>query len=447
MIKHIDKSKLVWLSATVIMLWCAIPLLIMLLNLINVNPLVVYTIWINAVYIIGAVGICIAILYCYKEKDIFASISINKLLYSFLPLVLLLLFLLWCLICCSLAEDKFMAFYGRAPMMDSFFTYFLYAGFLLSGLIVANDRKLVKMIAKFFLLVSTLMAGITILDNSFTEKVNVNDFYTNTFHYQSVFYNTNHYGYYLVIVILVAYFLYENESNKLKEGLYVLCGALNIELLIFNNSLGSYLAVLLTLIFVIVWKFINSENQKNKAISFFLVFLLISALSIFYSNNLLVSFVGMFGDVSLLIGSVSDDSLNIDMVGSSRGLLWKNALENIKLSPFWGYGLENVGKIVIDETSPLNHPHNVFLQIALFTGIPGLLIYFSTYVVGVIRLLQNRKQLSKHVEAVAFVVVGYLISLFFGVPKFYTSPYFIVVLGVCMSECLADIDKKAAECH
>ena len=125
----------------------------------------------------------------------------------------------------------------------------------------------------------------------------------------------------------------------------------------------------------------------------------------------------------------------------------KNALENIKLSPFWGYGLENVGKIVIDETSPLNHPHNVFLQIALFTGIPGLLIYFSTYVVGVIRLLQNRKQLSKHVEAVAFVVVGYLISLFFGVPKFYTSPYFIVVLGVCMTECLADINKKDAECH
>lgn len=137
----------------------------------------------------------------------------------------------------------------------------------------------------------------------------------------------------------------------------------------------------------------------------------------------------MFADANTMLDNIDADDVEADSVGSGRGALWRLYWDVMKKYPILGVGSENIGASA----------HNMFLQIGAYNGFVGLALYLSVFVIGAIRLIQKRKELTNAQKTTAFIVVGYLISGFFGVTMFYTAPYFYIAVGICFSAALKDL--------
>lgn len=429
-IENVKETTLSKNAFWLVVIWVFSPMVIMLLNLMNTDSVLIYTVWIYIVDILGGLGLANGLVYIEHLITKGKGTPTEK-VQSLLPLIILTLFLFWSLISCLLAEDKHMAFYGRMPMYDCWSIYFLYGGFILSGLILANNKDKTLVLVKCLIAVALFQAVISLMDNSVTDCLCIISPFTNCFHYQSVFYNTNHYGYYILITSLVTGFSFIYSKNIYEKLFLIIVFALFIHLLILNNTLGAYLALLFSLLFVIVWKFLNKEPKKLTSAILLAVFILVTVITAKTSDNTVNSFLGMFTDLNALMNNE-----NLDSVGSGRGELWKNAILCIREQPIFGCGFQNDGAYPLEI---LTLPHNIFLQMAKYTGIPGAIIYISVFVVGAIRLMRKRKVISPITKSAAFIIVGYLMSAFFGVSKFYTSPYFLIIFGICLKECLNEI--------
>ncbi|MFN2296519.1 MAG: O-antigen ligase family protein, partial [Candidatus Promineifilaceae bacterium] len=95
-------------------------------------------------------------------------------------------------------------------------------------------------------------------------------------------------------------------------------------------------------------------------------------------------------------------------------ILWPWALEGIKDFPFTGTGFGTFREVVrrlypvnIDPNYDIAHAHNVFLQVALDVGIPGLIAYLAMLLVSA----GAAWQLIKRDQALRVVSAGLLASL------------------------------------
>ncbi|MDO5448238.1 MAG: O-antigen ligase family protein, partial [Clostridia bacterium] len=368
------------LAAVSACLFICFPALELLLNDTDVLGSVSYRIWLMFLYIPGAIGILLGTYYLGKVK-----------IYK-VPFIFMFLFGIWCIVCTAQSETVTLSLFGFVPMSDSASVYLAYFGMILLGLIIGSDKKYALAVGKVFMAMTLFISILSIIDspkffNMFTNEA------TNCFHYQGVYFNTNQMGYHLSVALIInAYFL-EHSKNKIEKIVYLAAFAILTNMLILNNTMGAYLAVTLTLIFAVIWSFINREENKKLPLLALGAFVLISAISCLYCENVINNFVSMFGDVGTLIEDDSTDT-EIGAVGSSRGKLWITAWKFIKVSPFFGFGLQGVGF----------SSHNMFLQIGMYTGIPGLALYLAILLSGVVKLIIMRKTITPITKACAFTV-------------------------------------------
>lgn len=391
-------------------LFILFPIVEMFLNLSGMRGADSYRIWLMMLYIPAAIGILLG--YFHTRK-----INIYK-----LPIILMFAFGIWCLICTTKSETMTLSLFGFVPSSDSISVYLSYFGMIMLGLILGEEKKYALIVGKVFIAVTFILSVLSLIDSRALDPLFINES-TNCFHYQSVYFNTNQFGYHLSIAIIINIYLFEYAEKSIEKVLYLISFIVLTNMLILNNTMGAYIAILLVLFFAVIWSFINRENKKMPALAL-LLFIVISAISCIYTRNILTSFSALFSD----IGTVTDanaDQEALEAVGSSRGELWQLAIIFIKISPIIGFGAQGVSFSA----------HNMFLQIAMYTGIPGLLLYLAIIVSGAVRLIQMRKTITPITKACAFAVVSYLISGFFGVTAFYTAPYFYLVLGVCLAGC------------
>ena len=126
------------------------------------------------------------------------------------------------------------------------------------------------------------------------------------------------------------------------------------------------------------------------------------------------------------------DEIAINNAGTKRGWLWRNGIELIKKEPIFGYGLDGVE----DEYRKLqvynDRPHNIVIQMALFLGIPGMLMYLGFILFLYIKNLIIVKKIDAIGIAACFISGCYFISSMFGNSMYYTSPYYLIFLGIVM---------------
>lgn len=429
----IETSKLQNIAKWSLGMWIVYPLIIMILNALSVEGIYVYLIWMYLLYLVGTIGLIVGLIrflqIVYRD-----GFEIKRFVINYLPFLFLVLFLIWSLFSCLLSADKHMAFYGMIPMTTSWFTFLSFGGFLVLSMILSEDRQLLLRVVKLFVWISFVLAVITFLDNGFSNKLTFVEPYTNCFHYQSVFYNTNHYAYYLLISILTSFFVALYADDYKVRVTYMLPYVIGIVVLIYNNTLGAFLSLTITILFILLWFVINKEIRLPLVIGLTIVFVITVIATSFFTDNLKVSLLGMTSDLETIIG---DD--NASMVGSGRGELWSNAIDCIKSQPIFGCGFENHGVYSIEKDKTglfVTAPHNYFLFLGKHTGIPGLCFVLITLLIGVTRLLKEKNNIDRYSKAAAFIVVAFLMSAFFGVVKFYTEPYFVIAIGVCMNECV-----------
>ena len=104
----------------------------------------------------------------------------------------------------------------------------------------------------------------------------------------------------------------------------------------------------------------------------------------------------------------------------------------IKEKPVFGYGIGNLLEqyIRVNKSEITSRPHNEYLQVGVSIGIPGLIFYLLFLGLLFFKVIVNIKKISNFEVSILFIIVTYLVSSFFGVSIFYTTPYLYLFLGL-----------------
>ena len=128
----------------------------------------------------------------------------------------------------------------------------------------------------------------------------------------------------------------------------------------------------------------------------------------------------------------SPDQLQEDSIdtGHLRLILWEKAIECILEKPVFGYGPEGLYYIYTDGGFENNRPHNEYIQMAAFHGIPALCMYLGSLVSLFLYCMKNLKNLPKELIIIGGMIFSYCVSAFFGNTMYYTTPYFYLFFGI-----------------
>lgn len=389
--------------------------------------------------IIGIVGIAIFIgWFIYK---LIKSANKKEFLKKIIPIFFFTAYMIWTLISCIFAENKKNVFEGTGYRKEGYFMYLNYAGFFLCAFLLDSDQ-LRKIILNTIIVVTTLMAILSLCVSMKINPVFFNMYFVNTSRKTAYFSNVNHYGYFLMISLMACFGMYVTEKNKKVKVLYLISFAFISYMLIYNNTFGCYLAVAISLILYTIYVIIKKKNVVTTLCAI-LIFVILSCTVKENNKNLAYyNIKGIVKDIKAIVTRVinikddDDDEIEKDFekAGTSRVKLWKYGLQFFAENTILGYGPDNLDAKydsvgIIDQ----DRPHNLLIQLATTSGLPGLILYVTA--VGIIIIKGIKEFLKKDEKGQIFllVVITYLISAMFGNSMYYTSPYFFIFLGFLMN--------------
>lgn len=354
-------------------------------------------------YIAGILAIISAILILYR------SIKHKELKPQKWDICFILL-LLWGLFSVIFAEDKELAIIG-SHRIDGYFSYLIYASVYIGVRTLKNDKIRLWLIRSLSIVATSLCFDF-ILEGSIT----------------SIFFNQNHFGYFLTISSMLLCGLFIYESKIIVKFIYVLMFCINVYTLINADTFGSYLAVLFGLILTLILMFI-SKKGKAFILCTTIILILFTGISIYADSqtHILRNNFKVFGSD---IEKVATNAPDVDNAGSFRIKLWKHAFKYIKEKPLFGWGPENTYYLWDADGMVYDRPHNEYIQTALFMGIPAAFFYITGLVLLFVSCIKNRKQLPSYAIISGIAVFAYCISAFFGNSMFYTTPYYFMLLGM-----------------
>ena len=387
----------------------------------------------TAVFVyIWAVVMIIANLRAKKKGEI--DFNIRERAKRFLPLFIFFAFAASIYIVTKLRGHNEYDLTGHPYMYESIWSYITYPlVYFFCGMMLFSSKS--KKIIVYCLTVTALPLNILAIVNEWFREI---PYFTKN-GVVAVFHNSNHYGYYILIVVLANALLYVYEKKAFLKIFNLISMCIATIVLVMNNTLGVFIASFFVLAAHVVYWFIRSrqkseedrnyikEAKKNLLYSIiaFSAFVFIIFIMSFNYDTIFSSVIKLFSDVSDII----DDPLENDAAGSGRWRLWKGTAKYIVKKPFVGYGVEG-----LLNTHHIGTPHNELLQYAAFFGIPTMLLYLAAVVLIIVRILKSSKKSDKITLICFCVSVGYLISSLFGVCIYYTTPFIFIFLGMAYSE-------------
>ena len=253
----------------------------------------------------------------------------------------------------------------------------------------------------------------------------------------STMYNQNFYATYLVLILpIIIHKIMVNDNRR-----YYIFFALIFHNLLLTNTRGAWLGFIISFIlyFILYFKYQKSKNAKLK---FSMILIIIVSLFVMYDLNssglLMKRFLSIFSDAKGLMTEV-----NINQIGSNRGYIWERTLRYIFKKPIEGYGIQNImlyfladyGKemnAIFGQLLLVNNVHNEYLQIAVSTGIPSLIVYlsflFNVIIIGI-------KKIEFDLIYIAFLssLIAYIIQAFFSLSFISVAFIFWVFLGLLVN--------------
>lgn len=406
------------LTLIVLIYWCLVPVLAMAYSYITRvdADLLIYLSVLGS----GMIGIYLTILRAIK-LNIIQQLKNWTYVMKHLPQLSLFLMLIWSLFAAFHARDKYASFIGDSYSHEGFLTYISYAGFYGSTLFISCKSQWKKFL-NIFCYFGTLLSILTILQYyGLTIRA-----FSGYMKLAATFHNTNHFGYYLTLSIMCVASLFLVSETMKQKILYLIQFIMMLSALIFNNTFGSYLAILGGSILIII---IFSVCTKQLKIVFFIPFIMtiiISFILNFTSGIINNNFQVLKEDTTEIL----KESEKSAQAGSGRWELWTNAIMFIKEEALLGYGQDNLSYNYAQVGIDMLKPHNEYLQHAVTLGIPAFLLYLISLGSLYVKAFINRKKLDSFVIISFCVISGYLISAFFGNTKFYVTPYFMVFLAL-----------------
>ena len=412
------------LSVVVIICYVLLPLLLMYNNYHHVSIRYIQ-VWYRLTFILGCISGAVGL---FNLIFNIKKISIR----NFMPFILITILLILCFIAAYTSINRTKALEGEWYRHVGFYTYLLFLGFYLNAINV--EKKDYKLIGTVFAIVSTIISVTALLNNSFTHNV----FLWQRRPYNGIFTNANHFGYYLSISVIVMIFLTLYEKNTIKKIIYYTMMTISFIMIIANDTFGSYLGVLVGLIFISIYSLIK---KKNSQIIYIVLLFFVLSFMVGTTNGSIVknNFCQLFSDLNIIKNS--NDKKLIEKTGSSRTKLWKYTYKLVKKNPWFGVGPNIVAEYYWKDGIGEGVPHNFLLEMASYNGIPALIVYLALLGYIFIRCLING---DKYNMALLTCMASYLTSAFFGNMFFNNSPNFVIVMGMLSSDIILEdkINKK-----
>lgn len=347
---------------------------------------------------------------------------------------LLFLYSLFLIASIFVAQNKTVAFLGSAARRDGVLMFFNYVAIYLLARRSTMEEELVFK----GLCVSACLISILALLQSYQLDPPFLQLYSESWKGTafSLMGNPNFLGTFLVLVIpLGLYFALE----KKKWWGYLVYSLVFLALLA-TRTRGSWIGGA----FAFIAYFFLSREKKKGIQGFYrtwIAFALLSAiLLVFFIFTATFDFqqrlFSLFQDGFDVI-SGDDDA---DQAGSSRVYIWKKTIGLIKRKPLLGYGVENMSyamhqayhdEIVADYGTFRNwdKAHNEFLNIAVSSGIPSLIVYLGFLFAAFKKGFAQRFH-SPHQAFLLAALLGYIVQSMFNIQMILVYYLFLAYLGL-----------------
>lgn len=358
-----------------------------------------------------------------------------------LPIFLFVLYMIWTLISCFYSPDKNLAFEGTAYRKEGYFMYLIYAGYFLCAFLI-DSKILKKVLLNIFVIVTIFLICVSFLSENNTQ---FNAIFINNTVDHSVFAQFNHYGYFLMMTLMCCFGLFVTEKNKILKVVYALEYTVLGFALIYNNTFGCYLATIIILVLYAIYSIMKKKNRIEVLIGI-IIFIILSCITTSEGENLAYKNLSSFtNDIKVILSKFININVEeneeleeeleeeFEKAGTSRMKLWKYGIQFFIERPILGYGPENLRMKYLDVSIKQDRPHNLLIQLATTSGLPGLILYATAVGIIVFKGIKALIKTNDEGQIFLIVVITYLISAMFGNSMYYTSPYFFIFLGMLLN--------------
>lgn len=239
----------------------------------------------------------------------------------------------------------------------------------------------------------------------------------------AIFFNGNHYGYFLLMAVLIGAAYYLFSENKL--AIFGAASAvLNLIILAINHSLGSILALIIVLVATGILIAVKERSSGRKMLLLAAVLAGAFVIALLVSPALRKEFAVLVSDLGAVLGGTAEGS-----AGHRRLQMWTLTAGYISERPLLGYGCEGIA-FMLYEAMKVSDPHCEPLAYAAYYGIPAALLYMAGVIGVILSNIRRTESRSMYQKAACMAAAGYFISSFVGVGMFYTLPFLFIFLGL-----------------
>ena len=321
------------------------------------------------------------------------------------------------------AIDFDKSFFGERYRYEGLLTILSYY-FLILNAKSLKEEKYKKNIIKLFIAMG-IFQSIYALLQSYTELSFIRR-HSISYMGMGLCSNPNFFGSYMVMQVLLIGYMYLYEPKKRYLIIYVLFGIT----LYIAESTGPVLSVLVAIIFSI---FIMPKKIKSiiKLLIILILSFVLANLSLKYvqNNNFEQELLENY-DITSEISTITEKSK--EEIGNGRLILWENSLPLVKEYWLTGCGLDNFkdvypyhGKVTYDKA------HNVYLQIAITNGVPAIITFLTLLFIAFIKGIKHK---NSFLTPLYMAFIGYSIQAFFNISVIDVAPYYYIILGLIFSE-------------
>ena len=244
----------------------------------------------------------------------------------------------------------------------------------------------------------------------------------------AIFFNGNHYGYFLTMAVLVGIGL-----AIYTDGWQMMTGAvtalINLLVLGLNHSLGCIIAVLLVTLIAAIIILIREPHRRRRVGYIISAAITIFAAALICLPEVRSEFAGLARDAGRILSGSAKGS-----EGHNRLKVWTKTWKYIMEKPLFGYGCEGISERLYI-ASAISNPHNEILTYAAYYGIPAAIAYTAGIISVLIRSFRSKiHKTDAGVRIACLAASGYFVSSLTGVAMFYLTPLFFVFMGIGISE-------------
>ena len=242
---------------------------------------------------------------------------------------------------------------------------------------------------------------------------------------EGVFYNSNHYGYFLAMVVALYAALWALGEGRRLRLLALATLSFNAFVLMRNDTLGAWVACVSALVALCAFCLAARRGCLRRALAAAALFVLVTVAVGAWDGSMVRSVAGLPADVS----AVATGSQTAPRAGSGRWRLWVATAKLIAQRPWLGWGAEGICDALY-ATCGLERAHCEPLMYAAYFGVPALCCYLAGCAAAFACAWRRRRALGATEVACLVAALAYLVSSCFGNMYFYTTPFFFMLLGL-----------------